>query len=123
LRHLLFREDGDILWIGEGIPRAWLQPGKHVAVTAAPSEFGDVSYRIDPQPDGTIRVSITPPSRRCPGEIRVRLREPQRQIIASVRAFPQTEAEFSADTVVLRNLKTPVDLTVTFGGDHKAAKK
>ena len=36
LRNLLVREDGDILRLAQGIPRAWLEPGKHVAVTACP---------------------------------------------------------------------------------------
>lgn len=122
LRNLLFREDGDVLWIGEGIPRAWLESGKQVAVTRAPSEFGEVTYRLDPQPDGTLRVHVTPPSRR-PAEIRVRLRHPQRQSIASLRALPQTGVEFTSDTIVLRDLKTPVDVLVDFGGNHKSARK
>ena len=36
LRNLLVREDGGVLWLGQGIPRAWLEPGKHVAVERAP---------------------------------------------------------------------------------------
>ena len=47
LRNLLLREDGDVLWIGQGIPREWLENGKHVAVNSATTTFGDVTYRID----------------------------------------------------------------------------
>lgn len=114
LRNLLVREDNNVLWIGQGIPRAWLETGKHITVTSAPTEFGNVSYRMDPQPDGTMRVSIDPPSRQSPGEIRVRLRDPQHRRIASVNATGLGETSFSGETIVLRNVKSPLDLQVSF---------
>jgi hypothetical protein len=114
LRNLLVREDGDVLWVGQGIPREWLAPGKHVAVSAAPTEFGDFSYRIDAQATGQLRVSITPPSRHSPREIRLRLRDPQDRPIVSVETLPPVNVHFTDETVVLPNLQIPVDLTVSF---------
>jgi hypothetical protein len=76
LRTLLLREDQGVLQIGEGIPRAWLEPGKHVTVTSAPTEFGELSYRIDAEADGSMRVAIKPSFRHVPREIRLHLRNP-----------------------------------------------
>jgi hypothetical protein len=114
LRNLLLREEDGVLWLGQGIPRAWLEPGKHVAVNAAPTEFGAVSYRIDADADGSLRVRIDPPSRRTPAEIKLRLRHPGRRPIVSAKATPDVALESSDETVLLRDLKIPIDLTVRF---------
>lgn len=120
LRTLLLREDGDVLQLGEGIPRAWLAPGKHVTVTAAPTEFGDVSYRIEAGSDGSLRVKITPPLRRTPKEILLRLRDPQHRKISTVRAAPMADVNYSGETVTLHNLSAPVDLDVNFAARDTA---
>ena len=114
LRNLLLREEAETLWLAQGLPRAWLEPGRHVAVRDAPTEFGKMSYRIDAEADGTIRIHIDPPSRRMPEEIRVRLRHPERRTIVSVSAAPTVRLEISEDTLSLRNLRVPVDLQVRF---------
>ena len=113
LRTLLLREDGDVLQIGEGIPRAWLERGKHVAVAAAPTEFGDLTYRIDAEKDGNLRIRIVPPSRRVPREIRVHLRNPDQKTISTVQAVPRVKVNVSGETLVLRHAKSPVTLEVT----------
>lgn len=113
-RNLLVREDGDVLWVGQGIPREWLEPGKHIAVTAAPTEFGELSYRIDAEANGQLKVGINPPSRRSPREIRLRLRDPQSRPIVSLETLPSVNVQFTNETVVLPDLQIPVDLTVSF---------
>jgi hypothetical protein len=49
-----------------------------------------------------------------PDEIRVRLRDPQHRHIASVNATGQGTATFSGETIVLRKVKSPLDLQVSF---------
>ena len=78
LRNLLVREDGETLVIGQGVPRAWLEPGKHVAVNKAPTSFGEVSYRIEPQDDGDDAGERWTRRRASPStEIRIHLRDPR----------------------------------------------
>jgi hypothetical protein len=113
-RNLLVREDDDAIWLGQGIPTQWLAPGKHVAVNSAPSEFGDVSYRIDFHTDGSAHISLTPPSRRPAKEIHLCLRQPQNRTIASVKTIPTVPLEFTGQTVVFPNLEVPIDVDVTF---------
>src|SRR6185312_8404195 len=42
---LVFEDpDASVLWLGKATPREWLEPGKHVAITGAPTRFGTVGY-------------------------------------------------------------------------------
>lgn len=115
LRSLLLREDRGILHIGEGIPRAWLEPGKHVTATAAPTQFGALSYRIEAESDGVMSAAITPPQRAAPTEIRLRLRQPLHKTISSVRSTPAANTSWSGETVVLHEVKSPLNLRILFG--------
>jgi hypothetical protein len=113
-RNMLLHEDENVLWIGQGIPRAWLEAGKHIAVKSAPTQFGEVSYRIDALSDEQMRVAIAPPSRRAPQEIRIQLRHPSKRKILSVSASPNEMVSFEGEIIVLKNLKTSLDLDVRF---------
>ncbi len=117
LRNLLLREDHDTLWLGQGIPRAWLESGKHVAVTSAPSEFGALSYRLEALSDGSIQIRIDPPTRRAPKEIKLRLRAHSGHAIASAEATPATAFAIDGETITFPNLRNSVDLRVRFKGD------
>ena len=114
LRNMLVREGGNTLWLGQAIPRDWLAAGKHVAVLDAPTVFGPVSYRIEPQADGSMRVQLTPPVREPPKEIRLRLRDPSHRRIAHVTANGPVAINFSSDTLRLTHCGQPVVFAVTF---------
>ena len=114
LRNLMVCEEGDSLVIGDGIPRAWLQPNQRVAFKEAPTEFGPASCTIDALSDGTARVSVDPPTRRTPERIVIRLRDAQKRRIASVTTSPICAVEISGETIVLQKPKAPVDLHVHF---------
>ena len=65
LRHMLVMEAEDDLFLARGTPRAWLEHGKKIGVTKAPSYFGELSYRIESFVNtGRIEVTLraTPPS-------------------------------------------------------------
>jgi len=86
LRTLLVREQGGKLVLCDATPRAWLQSGKRIEVTGAPTEFGDVSFVVESRADqGEIRAIIDPPMARTPSAIVLRLRHPTAKPLASVR--------------------------------------
>jgi hypothetical protein len=116
LRSLLIFEDGDDLRLGEGIPRPWLDPSKKVSVKAAPTEFGEISYELRPQSDGSIRVHLEPPQRRTPTHIQLTLRERQGRRITSVEVSG-THVKHSKETITFTKLNAPVDLIVRFGSN------
>lgn len=62
LRNLLVLEKGDTLWLLEGTPRRWLEPGKQIALTQAPTYFGPVSVR-EKSEASKVTAQVTLPSR------------------------------------------------------------
>ncbi len=114
LRNLLVREDGDTLWLGQAIPRPWLELGKRVAVNEAPTTFGPVSYSIESLADGSMRVQLSPPVRNAPQEIALRLRDPKQRKIARVKTNGTGKVKFSNETIRLAQASAPMTLNVTF---------
>lgn len=44
---LVFEEpDDSVVWLARATPRTWLEQGKKIAVTAAPTRFGKISYEL-----------------------------------------------------------------------------
>ena len=83
LRQLLVHETADAqgrpygLELAFSTPRAWLAPGKRVAVTRAPTSFGPVSFSIVAAAGGgAAHVHVLVPSRRPPKHVAIRLRFP-----------------------------------------------
>ena len=75
LRVMLVMElQGDV-FLARGTPRSWLESGKHISVSRAPSYYGPLSYRIDSFADqGRIEATVQPPSRKRPAHLYLRLR-------------------------------------------------
>jgi hypothetical protein len=114
LRNLLVREEGDVLWLGQGIPREWLAKGKHVRVSGAPTEFGEVTYQLSSDEDTGLTVTINPPTRNPPTEIRLRLRDPQKRAIKQVVSETDIDHTEDDETITLENVRSQVRLHVSF---------
>lgn len=114
LRLMLLREEGNELVIGQGIPRAWLEAGKRVEVTEAPTYFGPVSYRIDSISSDEIKLHVDPPTQVAPQAIKIHLRHPQQLMIAEVVSTSSESISFSDNLITLTNVVEPFDLVVTF---------
>lgn len=119
LRNMLLREAGNDLVIGQGIPRAWLEPGKPIEITAAPTMFGPVSCRIESADSKTTRIKLDPPTRTAPHEIQFHLRHPQGLKVESVEVKSADQATAKADGEVIRltNADGPVELEVKFASN------
>jgi len=64
VRDLLVLERGDELHLLEGLPRAWVQPGKAVRVSGVLTEFGLISLELRIAADGSkATLTLDPPSR------------------------------------------------------------
>ncbi len=86
-RNMLMNElaGNETLFVGQAIPRKWLESGKAIRLTNAPSYFGPVNLNIASSVDrGSIRVELEFLSARRPQSVRLRLRHPTRQAIQSV---------------------------------------
>lgn len=98
LRRMLINEtDGDVLMIGQAIPRAWLQRGKQIRVNNAPTYFGDVSFNIEGEsPDGEISATVELSHRKKVRALVVRFRHPDEKPIRSVLVNGQAWTNFDA---------------------------
>jgi hypothetical protein len=102
-RNLLVMEEGDSLWLARATPRAWLEAGKKISVSNAPTHFGTVSYEIVSAADqGTIAATIEMPSRNPPKTVLLRLRHPQALPIKSVTVNGEPWKDFEPAGEVLR---------------------
>jgi hypothetical protein len=95
-------------------PRAWLQPGKKIAVRRVQTSFGRLSYSIAVGA-GSIRLHVDVPRRVRPQTLKLRLRLPRGERMKGValggrdffRYVPATE------TINLSGLRGSLDLLVT----------
>jgi len=106
LRNMLLREDGDALWIGQAIPRPWLENGKEVRVENAPTLFGKTAYSIQSENNAReMTVNLDPPAESPPRRIYLRLRQPDHRRIRSVLVNGSPWRDFQGETVTLVGLK------------------
>jgi len=76
-RWMLYLEEGSVLRLLPGIPRAWLEDGKKIEVKNAVSYFGNISFSIvSDEGKGYITAEIECNSDRKPSEIVVRIPHP-----------------------------------------------
>jgi hypothetical protein len=83
LRLMLVHETPTGLELAFATPRAWLRPGKRIAVEGAPTAFGRVSFELRSTP-GLVRIAVDIPERAR--SVRLRLRLPGPGGITSVSA-------------------------------------
>lgn len=115
VRNMLLREDGADLWIGQAIPCGWLADGKRVAVKAAPTFFGPVSFAIESHVgSGTINVRIEPPTREPPKTVKVRLRHPNAVSIKGIECKPEVPVRMKDDGIEFTGLAGAVDVVVRY---------
>jgi hypothetical protein len=101
-RNLLVMEEGPSLWVARATPRAWLEPGRKVAISNAPTYFGALAYEIVSDADhGRITATVEIPSRNPPRSILLRLRHPKAAPIKSVRVNGKRWTRFNPDREVI----------------------
>ncbi len=89
--------DGD-LFLGQAIPRAWLEDGKGAAIERAPSSFGPLSLRFASHAaKGEIAASLDPPARNRPGRIYLRIRHPEEKPLRSVTVNGKEHRDFDPE--------------------------
>ena len=96
-RTMFVMERGKKLWLAPFVTNQWLQDGLVVHVHHAPTQFGDVSYRIKSSvAAGTIEAEINPPTRKAPDAIVIRLRHPEGKPMRSVTVNGHEHTDFDA---------------------------
>jgi hypothetical protein len=110
-------EDGQSLWIARATPRAWLEPGRKIAVKNAPTYFGTAAYEIISDADnGRITTTIEIPDRKAPKNVLLRLRHPKAAPLKGVTANGKRWTAFNPDkeVVEMKDLTGKVVVTASY---------
>ena len=100
---MLVMEDGPSLWLARATPRAWLQQGKRIGVTKAPTCFGTLVYEIVSDVDnGKITAAVQMPSRNPPKSVLLRFRHPKALPIKSVEVNGKPWTDFDKYREIIR---------------------
>jgi hypothetical protein len=95
LRIMLIMENGQDLCLTRGTPRAWLEDGKRIAVSRAPTYFGETSFQIQSFTNqGRIEATVQAPSRIRPAHLHLRLRHPKEAPLKRVVLDGQSWSDF-----------------------------
>jgi hypothetical protein len=117
VRNLLVQEDGDTLWLARATPRAWLEQGKKVAVSEAPTYFGTLGYEIVSDVDQKkITATIELPARNPAGVVMLRLRHPTAAPLQGVLVNGQEHRDFDAEreNIRLKGLRGKVTVVARY---------
>jgi hypothetical protein len=106
LRLMLVRErrdgDGDPvgLELAFATPRTWLNAGRRVVVSGAPTSFGPVSFTLEAL-ESSVHARVTVPERAHPRRLRLRLRLPRGRHVSSVTLDGRPFTRFNRRTATL----------------------
>ncbi|HET7043698.1 MAG TPA: hypothetical protein VFI37_02505 [Gaiellaceae bacterium] len=116
LRLLLVHDSAAALELAYATPRAWLAPGKRIAVAEMPTRFGPVSYTIAAAAR-SVHVTLDVPSRARPPALRLRLRLPGGRHVRSVslNGSPYARVDRRTGTIDLTGARGRVELEVAVG--------
>jgi hypothetical protein len=105
-RHMLVMEMENDLFLAVGTPREWLEDGKKIGVTGAPTYFGELGYRIESFANqGRIEATVRLPTRRQPANLYLRLRHPKQAHLKRVEVNDRAWEDFDA---ARERIKLPV---------------
>ncbi len=100
LRYLFVQEAGDVLLIGQAIPRDWLKPGQTCGIENTATWFGNTSI-VYHGGAGNIAATLQGPTRNPPREIRLRFRTPGGRPLAGVTVNGKSWKKLEGDWVIL----------------------
>jgi hypothetical protein len=100
LRYLFVREEGDVLLVGQAIPRDWLKPGQKCGIENTATYFGNTSVLFHGG-RRSITADLQGPMRNPPREIRVRFRTPGEIPFSQVTVNGKSWKNLDGDWVIL----------------------
>jgi hypothetical protein len=119
-RWMLVFEDpaSDTLWLAKGTPRRWLEEGKRIAVSRAPTRWGPVGFTLQSRLQaGRIEATVDLPAKLSPPSVKLRLRVPEgrriRAVVLDGKPWAQFDPQEETVTLPARG-KGRMVLTVNF---------
>ncbi|MCL4691624.1 MAG: hypothetical protein KJ060_03835 [Candidatus Hydrogenedentes bacterium] len=106
------------LYLAHATPREWLEDGKTIQVTDAPTCFGPVNYTVESHlSDNRVDANLLLPSRNPTARTFLKLRAPVGREMNSVRVNGERYSRFNAstETIDLSGLTGRVELSISYG--------
>lgn len=115
---LVFEDPNEpVLWLARATPRAWLEQGKKIAVTGAPTRFGKVDYELHSDIDqGKISATVRLPEG-YNATTKIRFRVPGDRKIRAVTLNKANWTDFVADqevVVIPPGRRGPIALEISY---------
>lgn len=99
---LLFQEpETNVLWLAKATPRIWLQEGKTIGVSGAPTRFGTVGYQLHSDIDRNKVSAVIHLPANYDATTKLRLRVPEGKKMQSVTVNGKPWTNFSAGDEVV----------------------
>jgi len=98
-RWMLVFEDpiSDTLWLGKGIPTRWLEDGKMISVSSAPTRWGRIGFNIVSHlKENRIEITVDRPAGGLRATTKIRLRTPAGLSLKSVQLNGKPWTDFNA---------------------------
>lgn len=106
-RAMFITERGGELWLAPFVTNHWMDDGEVVEIKNAPSNFGQVSYKITSHvKDGFIEAEVEMPSRYKADAVIIRLRHPQEKKMIAVTVQGKDYKDFDATKECIRLMPT-----------------
>jgi hypothetical protein len=100
LRYLFVREEGEVLLIGQAVPREWLKPGRTCGIERTATWFGPTSVIYAGGGDA-LAAQLHGPKRNPPRAIRLRFRHPEEKLLTQVTVNGKDWKRFKGEWVEL----------------------
>ena len=116
LRAFLMREEGSVLHLGRGTPRAWFAPGQSFGLQRMASFFGPVTYTAASEAAGTT-WEVELDGERKPQELVLHTRRPDgaRVEAVTVNGMPHASYDVEAETVTIADPVAKLAVRIQFG--------
>jgi hypothetical protein len=95
-------QDDDRLYLGRGVPRAWLATRKEISIKQAPTRWGKVDYAIHMAEKDTVKAKVTF-AKNVPKEFEVKLRLPKGMTLGSVTVNGQPAQVEKNESVLVKS--------------------
>ena len=104
----------DILWFTRGTPRPWLEDGKRIVVTDAPTKWGKIDYELNSEiKKGKIHGTIRFPHNTEMPVIKIKLRTPGKEVIRKFEVNGESGKDFDA-SLELITIKPQSNQSINF---------
>jgi hypothetical protein len=116
---LVFEEpDSEVLWLAKATPRSWLEDGKTIGVTNAPTRWGRLSFHLRSNlKESRIEAKLVLPPTPESAQIKLRLRAPDGHRLRAVtlNGKPWNRFDAKEETITLAGTaKRDVELTMEY---------